>query len=153
MMILGKRGDTIVEVLLAIAVLSVVLGGAYVSSNNSLNAIRQAQERGESLKLAETQLERLKVAAANPATNIFTTPNYFCLDSSIAVRQLATTDRDNFINPNYPAECQISPLGGIVYYVSIDRSVAGNVFTVVSRWDRAGGRGRDEVKLMYRVYK
>ena len=46
----SSRGDTIVEVLLAIAITSVVLAGAYVAVSGSMKASRAAQERGEAVK-------------------------------------------------------------------------------------------------------
>lgn len=59
-MTLSQTGDTIVEVLIAMAVLSMVLGGAYVASNRSLAVSQQNQERAEALKLVEGQMEQLK---------------------------------------------------------------------------------------------
>lgn len=55
-----QRGDTIVEVLLAMAVVGMVLGLAYGITNRSIAIGRSAQERSEALKLAETQVELLK---------------------------------------------------------------------------------------------
>lgn len=57
---LDSAGDTIVEVLLAIAIVSVTLGAAYVAANRSLRATRLSQERGEALKYAESQVEMLR---------------------------------------------------------------------------------------------
>ena len=45
-----QRGDTIVEVLIAIAVIGAVLGGAYVVVNNSANNNQAAQERSQERK-------------------------------------------------------------------------------------------------------
>lgn len=59
---LKNTGDTIVEVLIAMAVVSLVLAGAYTSTRKSANATRTAQEQGEALKLAESQVEQIKVA-------------------------------------------------------------------------------------------
>lgn len=55
---LNQAGDTIVEVLIAVVVVSVVLVGAYTISNASLRQIRMAQERGEAQKLATGILEK-----------------------------------------------------------------------------------------------
>src|ERR1051325_5182355 len=77
-----QRGDTIVEVLISLTVISLVLGGAYVTTNKSLIATRTAQERGNALKLAESQVEQIKgVAAINPSA-IFTAAGTFCVYSS-----------------------------------------------------------------------
>ena len=66
-----QRGDTLVEVLIAIAVVSLILGGAYVTTNRSLYATRAAQERGNALKLAESQIEQLKGIVASNPTAVF----------------------------------------------------------------------------------
>ena len=47
---LSERGDTLVEVLIAIAVVSLILGGAFVTTNKNLQATREAQERGNAQK-------------------------------------------------------------------------------------------------------
>lgn len=62
----NQKGDTIVEVLLAVAALSLVLTASYVLANRSSQGIRQAQERSEALKHTETQLEWLKNYLAQP---------------------------------------------------------------------------------------
>ncbi len=139
----NNRGDTIVEVLLAIAVVSAVLGGAYVSANRSSNNTRQAQERSEASKLVEAQLEQLKQATQNDPT-FFTLPaaTTYCLDGSLN-RQL---------NPDTNAAC-VAPGGR--YRLKIERN--GNSFTAMAHWDRfgggaSGGGGQEEVKIVYRLY-
>ena len=57
---LNQVGDTIVEVLVAMTVMSMVLGGAFASTNRSLNATQAAKERDQGVRLAETQIEQLK---------------------------------------------------------------------------------------------
>lgn len=51
------RGDTIVEVLLAMSVVGIVLGAAFGIANRSIALGQDAQERTEALKIAESQLE------------------------------------------------------------------------------------------------
>lgn len=55
----NQRGDTIVEVLIALTVLMVVIAGGYSIATRSLNGARIAQERSEATKLAEGQLEAI----------------------------------------------------------------------------------------------
>ncbi len=57
---LSPKGDTIVEVLIALAVLGVVMTAGYAISTRSLSSVRAAQERSEALKIAESQLELLR---------------------------------------------------------------------------------------------
>lgn len=150
----NQKGDTIVEVLLAIAVVSSVLGGAYVAANRSLNTNRAAQERAEATKLVESQLESLKVAAGNnPA--IFN-DNVYCLDSSLAPREFngpiaAMPDVSADAGVAYPAECVIN--NGVAYSLSIDKENGTNNFYARARWDRAGSGTREEVVIVYRVYQ
>ncbi len=56
---LKQRGDTIVEVLIATAVVSLVLTGAMAISNSSLKRIRGAQERSEAQAYAQSTVELL----------------------------------------------------------------------------------------------
>jgi prepilin-type N-terminal cleavage/methylation domain-containing protein len=67
----NQRGDTIVEVLIAVALLAVILTGAYVTSNNSLRAERDSQEHAEAVTLAQAQIESLEsLALQNTLTTV-----------------------------------------------------------------------------------
>jgi Tfp pilus assembly protein PilV len=135
---LGRRGDTIVEVLLAMVVISSMLGGAFVVANKSLIASRDSQERGVALKLAEGQLERLKMLSESNPSVIFGNLNTFCIKTNNTV--VATPD----------AGCKIS--SGATYQISITRSNAGSIFTAVVSWDKSGSDGTNYVRLYYMVY-
>ena len=52
-----QRGDTIVEVLLAVAMLAFVVTTASATSTRSTGTVRASQERGEALKIAQSQVE------------------------------------------------------------------------------------------------
>lgn len=56
---LQSRGDTIVEVLVAIAVVSFVLAVAYVTANKNTLRNQDIQEHSQALQLATSQLEFL----------------------------------------------------------------------------------------------
>jgi type II secretory pathway pseudopilin PulG len=134
---LNEIGDTIVEVMLAIAVVSAVLGGAFVSSNKSLQGARQSQERGEAMKLLEGQLERMKQLSGSTGSNLFTQSAPFCVNDTPAIR-LASD-----------AACRQGTDGR--YALSITRNA--NTFTALATWDRIGGGGQDRVQLIYRIYQ
>lgn len=133
------RGDTIVEVLIAITVVSAVLGGAFVSSNRSLNVTRQAQERGEALKLVEGQLEQLKPEGRNPDSDIYAYASgaIFCMDGGP-------------VTPPTPA-CSVNTGGGATYILSIEKTGA-NDFTVLATWERAGGGAGERLSIAYKLY-
>ena len=53
-------GDTIVEVMIALAIISTVITLSYTTASRALILGRRAQERSEALKLAESTVERIK---------------------------------------------------------------------------------------------
>lgn len=62
----GQRGDTIVEVLLAIVVVSVVLVAAYQTTSYNIDDVQSTQEHSEALQLAQAQLEYLHNSSTTP---------------------------------------------------------------------------------------
>lgn len=79
-----QAGDTIVEVIIAVAVVSSVLVGAFTLSNSSVRAIRDSEEHSEALELLQGQVELLRAAAGTPgALQSFPLNSGFCLDSSL----------------------------------------------------------------------
>lgn len=123
---LYDRGDTIVEVLIAIAVVSLVLAAAFTSTRRSASATRTAQEHGEALKLAESQVEQIKVASEKGEV----LPNSFCFDGGVA-------------KPLPEPACTT---GTVAYRQSITK--AGNDYVVIVQWDGLSG-GTNNVELDY----
>jgi type II secretory pathway pseudopilin PulG len=93
------RGDTIVEVLMCIAIVGAVIAGAYALASRSLAEGVSASEHSQAIKLAEGQLEALKsrqrdtssrndlwaqyFAPPNPVnTATLNSISNFCLDTS-----------------------------------------------------------------------
>lgn len=143
-----ERGDTLVEVLIAISVVSLILGGAYVTTNRSLLATRAAEERGNALKLAESQVEQLKGLAKSDPDAIFGagTPSPFCIAGQPGAVVIGTS-----------AECRVDAAGQPtgtepIYELSIIRGSDGNTFTVVNEWTDPSGQIVDNLQLIYRVY-
>ena len=54
---LKQSGDTIIEVLISIAILSFILVGAYATSNHSVLVLRDAKEHTDALTIAQNQIE------------------------------------------------------------------------------------------------
>ena len=135
---LREAGDTLIEVLIALTVVASMIGGAYATSSRNLRSNRQAQERGEALKLAESQLEKLKGLVSTGSTAPFTTTGSFCLSPTGTVQTASTTN------------CTTNT-GGAGYYVTIERETNDN-FAIVVAWDRVGGNGSDVINMNYRVH-
>src|SRR5580698_7305120 len=72
-----QAGDTIVEVVIAIAVIATVLAGAFVVSSHSLTSVRVSEEHSEVLQQLQGQVELLRAAANTPGFfNTTTTGQY-----------------------------------------------------------------------------
>lgn len=59
--IINQTGDTIIEVLLSMAIVGMVIGLSFAAANKSIKTGRAAQEQTEALALAQAQIERIKV--------------------------------------------------------------------------------------------
>lgn len=160
-LVLSQKGDTLVEVLIAMVIVSVVLGGAYVSSNNSFKATQTAKERDIALRVAESQVERIrgfKTQQPNAPIN-----NDTCFTPALAMvgnSGLPPLDTDNLrgTGGSYNAACVVTSVGAtyapgvndIPYHSDIQAS--GNDYTVHVRWPRSGGGQNQEIILRYRYY-
>lgn len=140
-----ERGDTIVEVLISIAVISTVMGGAFIMTNRSLQGTRNAQERVNATKLTESQVELLKNVVATNSTAVFggSAPASFCISGSATV--VASSN----------AACTVGVTGAATtgqpqFNIAITR--ATNTFTVSTTWTSIRGNATNNVQLKYRVY-
>ena len=140
---LNQRGDTIVEVLISIAVVSLILGGAYVTTNNSLQGTRAAQERSDAVKVVESQLEAVKSMAVGNPTALFgaATTGTFCVVNGAPV---------GVAN----AGCKVNAKGIAtstqpVFSISITRT--NNTFVITNTWNTLKGT-QDRIQMTYRVY-
>lgn len=142
-----NKGDTIIEVLIAIAIVSLTLGSAYAVASRTLKNARQAQEHTEALKLLEGQLERMKGLSTDAASPIYTGAPVFCISSAGAFTPIAGA---SLPAASYPAACSFGSVAGGGYQMGIVRG-SNNVFTAKANW--AGPTGnQEEVSLIYRIY-
>ncbi|MDB5166053.1 MAG: hypothetical protein JWM37_125 [Candidatus Saccharibacteria bacterium] len=129
----NQRGDTIVEVLIALAVVAVVIVSAFAITNRSNKAIQSAQEADQATKLAQSQVEFLR-------SSKFTIGTDKCFKSNGQVTSLAS-------------ECVVDSAGNpttatLSYTVAISQS--GSTYAVNTSWDSATGNGIANVTLYYR---
>ncbi len=119
-----RRGDTLVEVLFAIAIIGLVLAAAYSTASQSLKTSRKTQERTEALKIAEGQLEAMKSLTGTPRDQLFTQTN-FCIAPAGPT-----------ILPAGDAGCRLR-----FYTALINRNSAGgrDFFTITVSWTPPGG--------------
>ena len=148
---ISKRGDTIVEVLLTIAIIASVLAGAFTVTQKSAIAVRDSQERSEMLQILQGQVERVRYLAlkTSSTTDPLYNSGYFCINT--------TNSRVNFSGPltdnysNYHANCKSLGTAGLYNVaVSYNPSPTSEVFTFIGTWDSLNG-SKGNVQLSYRI--
>lgn len=143
----GERGDTIVEVLIAIAIVGLVLASAYATSNRSTLNIQDAQERSEALKLAQSQIELMRTYGT------FTAAEGICYNMPDGVTPRATDGTP--VLPSNPDGCKVNAAGQPTtsqpqYVISISTD-ANDVKTVLVTWPSLlSGAGNNTLSLFYR---
>ena len=87
--LLNKKGDTIVEVLIALTILSLAMSISYATVNSSIQGLLVARTTAKATSLLQQQVETLRITS-NLGSNTDTTG--FCFDGkgSLAVAGTAT---------------------------------------------------------------
>jgi type II secretory pathway pseudopilin PulG len=145
---LNSCGDTIVEVMVVLAILAMALSVSYATANRSLLDIRQAQENEQATELLQGQVEELRtLTAPSSPVNIFT-PGSYCLSTSAPYTKLGSC---GFSYAGQPAPA-VSALYTIkTTYTPINAS--GGTFTIIATWPDIEGQGSDSIQLVYRLYQ
>jgi type II secretory pathway pseudopilin PulG len=147
------KGDTLVEVLFAMAIIGLSLGIAFSLSNSAFNTGRNAQERSEALKQAESQLERLKVGiAGSDATSIdvYQDTDDYCIlpgQSSGEVTEIPDlSDSSNACNGVNGGLYSIR----IEYTEPVATPETPELYKSIVTWDTIGSEVDSVVELNYR---
>lgn len=150
---LNQAGDTIVEVMIAIAITSTVLGGSYAAVNSTTGFQQQTLEHTEALNFLQAQVEHLKSASndENNDAQVFGTGPYprtpYCFDESGAYTPITATSLPTAFT-NYPPGCKAGTDNR--YNVGIIQ-VSANLFQIYANWDGAAGKPQ-QVNIVYRLY-
>lgn len=129
---LNKSGETIIEVLISVAVIGATLAGSYYLANRSSQQTRAAVERTEALKAAESKVEILRSNLKNDIALEGSGP-YCVLSGSMS------TVSDGI--------CKVEPRYNILTTVSTTAGVSTYAFTAT--WDSILGT-QDTLTIYYR---
>ena len=154
----NNQGETIVGVLISVAVVGLVLVSTYVIVRGSANLGQAARERTQALKVVESQLERLKytVVASNPAQDPFSPPAAFCINDDLKIVDLTAM---------LPMDCSLGDAvtGGerefeftIVYHADGLNPASfydDDLFVLTAQWLRIGSDRVDRVVIYYRIHQ
>lgn len=151
---LNNHGDTIVEVLVVLAVLGLAIGISYSTANRSLLTTRAAQENSQATELLQGQIEELRyLAPPGSGQNIYQTSKYFCVDGSSNTvitgfgGTFAPSDLQNYAY--YPNKC----VNGFYHLAIAWDQLSDDTFTLTAHWDDVQGQGQDTATLTYRVHQ
>ncbi|HET7320072.1 MAG TPA: hypothetical protein VFI84_00625 [Candidatus Saccharimonadales bacterium] len=152
---LNQGGDTIVEVLVALAILGSALGIGYAAASSGLRGTQQASEHSQALKIAQAQAEMLEINSAN--SSLYNTANAFCYNSTtytdwtgISSHPPASASSDPLDSTDYPGGCIQNFFHTSVAYSGTSPN---DTFTITVRWAAITGHGNDQVQLNYRVHQ
>lgn len=130
---INQRGDTIIEVLIAVAVIGFILSASYAVANRSTQGVRKAQERSEALKFSEAQLEKLKLHLGRG--NTWPTDGVCILPDQSVSKDVA--------------QCRTG--AGNRYAMSIDE-ISPNLYNLTTTWEKIGGGTTDVLAMFYRIH-
>jgi len=149
-----NQGDTIVEVMLAIAIIGIALGTAFALSTRSFHTGQNVEERGEALSLAQGQVEFLKNTYLNGAKDDLIS------DSSYGTgKAFCFSDTDGKVYDATSSNCtnyKLADGSSSIYTIEVtycNGSGCGTegVFTVKVSWTGAGGQRLDNSTVYYKI--
>lgn len=153
----NQRGDTILEVLISVAILSLILGISFSLANRSSKANQQAVERVEAYNLGQAQLEQLKAYLSDSSHSV-PAPGYFCLSYSAGssiVTGINSKGTAVNIDNDYNSHKSDCGYGTDKRYVAMfyRANTAGdeNTYKISIRWDSVRGSGADKLDFVYRI--
>ncbi len=156
----NQRGDTIVEVLVALSIIGAVIAGVFTAANRSQTVNQQSQERSAAVRLAESQLELIKAVSnevGEVTNNMFNvdTARGFCLtgveDIEFHEYNVGNLEEDPLVADSdggpYADVCVVNERY-YVYNQRIEEANGKQRFRTTVQWIRLGG-GRDRVAMTY----
>jgi len=136
------RGDTLVEVILATALISATIGIAVSMSNRNLQTGVSAAQRSQALALAQDQVERIKNAylTSSSALDTYKINKPFCILADGRQEDVATSD----------SKC--ANFNGGQYSISINYGASSQVFSTTITWpSNSNTSGSDQLQLYYKL--
>jgi type II secretory pathway pseudopilin PulG len=147
---LKHRGDTIVEVLIVLAILGLAFAISSATASRGISQSRNAQEHSQGLGVLNTQIEYLRNAIKEELDNS-TLPAAFCFDytsGNPVVTPIATPDD----YASYPPACKSGSLYTVrISFVSM--TPESGYYDVRVNWDGVSSLGPQQEQMFYRVHQ
>ena len=113
----NQFGDTIVEVLIALTILSLAMSISYSVTNSSITALSAARSSARATALLQKQIELLRISTINNP-NSWVAANTYCIDESVTPPRTIQT----------PVNCTFDG-----YKIGITKS--SNIYTAKATWN------------------
>jgi Tfp pilus assembly protein PilV len=130
-----QGGETIVEVLISIAVIAATLGAAFAISNRSEKTTQANQERYQAQLFANEQADKLRLVKSDDIP----TSGSFCIEGGDSTNIYTNT-----------ADCLFGD--NDLYEVLIERLTTTNTYKIFVTWDSitpSTNDGKDRIELVY----
>lgn len=158
--LLNSSGDTIIEVMVVLAILGLAFSISYATATHGLAQARNAEEHSEALGLLDSQVELVRsYFSTQPDTSALTGGTDFCMTNPASptvtplnhnVPQNPASDVLDPPTGNYPAACINS-----FYHESIDYNTSDATnpfFDFRIRWEGLGTLGSQQEELTYKIF-
>ena len=148
---LTQSGDTIIEVLIVLAVLGLSFGISSATASKSLTKSRNAEEHSRALGILGNQLEWLRTATAQET---FTPPTEaFCMTNPTTYDSTFSSGFDPKDLEHYPTACVPTQNDSLYHlYIRYNSTPAPGYYDLMVRWDGAGGLPQQSEEMTYRVH-
>ena len=158
---LNNKGDTIVEVLISLAILSLAFAISYSTASRALELSQNAQEHSTALGILNKEIEMIWYESqpsnrgTSTQTNIFNS-SYFCLydtetPGKVQVNYKLLNLSQTPANNSFPSVGCDFPGAGFNYRVIVYRNT--DTFTAYIWWQGLGSLGVQSEHLSYRIYQ
>ena len=152
---INQRGDTLIEVLICILIVTVILTGAYVTTHKSSEGVRNSQEHSEALKIVQSQLEEVRQnAGITSGSTVFAFTPPFCMVDGKTVSSVIAPDATKCIQDSSGKVASAAPY----YKVTVGRTSCNPVgsrcwlFNVKVTWDTVTNGGVSTEQISYRIH-
>ena len=149
---LNQAGDTIVEVLVVLAVLSFAMAISMSTANKGLNQSRNALEHSQALGIVNSQVELLRSALSKKVDVYRGSP--FCMKNNQEITPFdIVPPADTNVLDSYPGACTQGFYRSSIVYHSSPPAPIQPYFEFRVLWEGIGGLGRQQETLVYRIHK
>ncbi len=155
---LNFRGDTIIEVLIVLAVLGFAFAISAATATRGLNRARNAEEHAQALGILNSQIELLRQAVIQKTDVFISGP--FCMQADVSVfsgwpagSSLVPPDANTDTSP-YPPSCQEDKFPynkSIVYVPGTPGRPEYDYFRFRVRWPGLSTLGMQQEEIIYRM--